>query len=205
MDTLGHLFGSAARVKILRLFLFNPAFVFDTEVIAARTKTPRQALSRELVLLEKAHVLRRRKVTEEKAIKKGRRTIRKRKKIIGFLLDQNFEYVLSLQNLLLNAPLRHDEVVKKLCRAGKVKLIILSGVFMNDFDGRADLLIVGDGLRQKILARAVRSLEAELGKELRYVVFSREEFQYRLSVYDKLVRDILDYPHTKILDRLRLE
>jgi hypothetical protein len=45
-------------------------------------------------------------------------------------------------------------------------------------------------------------MEAEIGKELRYAYFSTDEFRYRLSMYDKLIRDILDYPHRVLLDKL---
>jgi hypothetical protein len=41
-----------------------------------------------------------------------------------------------------------------------------------------------------------------VGKELRYAFFSTDEFKYRMSMYDKLVRDILDYPHKVLLDKL---
>ena len=50
----------------------------------------------------------------------------------------------------------------------------------------------------------IEGLEAEIGKELRYAAFETGEFNYRLGMYDKLVRDILDYPHTVVLDRLGL-
>ena len=48
----------------------------------------------------------------------------------------------------------------------------------------------------------IKNLEAEIGKELRYVYFSTEDFKYRLSMCDKLMRDILDYPHKKVLNKL---
>jgi len=44
-------------------------------------------------------------------------------------------------------------------------------------------------------------LEAEIGKELVYAVFSSKDFSYRLGMYDRFVHDILDYPHEKILNR----
>ena len=49
------------------------------------------------------------------------------------------------------------------------------------------------------------SIEAELGKELRYAVFETPDFQYRLGIYDKLIRDIFDSEHQKIIDKLGIE
>jgi hypothetical protein len=41
-----------------------------------------------------------------------------------------------------------------------------------------------------------------MGKEIRYSAFETGEFQYRLGMYDKLIRDVLDYPHETVLDKL---
>ena len=43
-------------------------------------------------------------------------------------------------------------------------------------------------------------LEAEIGKELAYAVFDTPDFLYRANMYDKLVRDVIDFPHEKVLD-----
>ena len=66
------------------------------------------------------------------------------------------------------------------------------------------MLIVGDRLKKNILAQIIKGLEAEIGKELDYVVLDTEEFKYRLDMYDKLVCDILDLPHMKLLDNEQL-
>ncbi len=65
-----------------------------------------------------------------------------------------------------------------------------------------DILAVGDRLDEKKLGNAVRALEAELGRELRYAAFSTEEFKYRRGVYDRLIRDVFDYPNRIPLDRM---
>ena len=64
------------------------------------------------------------------------------------------------------------------------------------------LLVVGDGIKHGKLENVIHTLEAEIGRELRYTVFDTPDFHYRLSIYDKLVRDILDYPHIKVVDKL---
>ena len=73
---------------------------------------------------------------------------------------------------------------------------------MHDRDSRVDILVVGDHLKQTKLLSIVSSIEALLGKELRYAAFETTDFQYRLSIYDKLIKDILDYQHEKILNKL---
>jgi hypothetical protein len=47
-------------------------------------------------------------------------------------------------------------------------------------------------------------MEAERGKELVYAYLETQDFQYRLGMYDKLIRDILDYPHQVLLDKISI-
>ena len=81
---------------------------------------------------------------------------------------------------------------------------MISGVFLHDRDSRVDILVVGDHLKAAKLSSIISSIEAKLGKELRYAAFETTDFQYRLSIYDKLIKDILDYQHKKILNKLGL-
>ncbi|MFC1802298.1 hypothetical protein ACFLY7_02555, partial [Patescibacteria group bacterium] len=116
-----------------------------------------------------------------------------------------FTYLKPLRSLLINTEhFQGDDINKKLKKTGKIKLVVLSGVFIHDKDSRVDILIVGDSLKKNLLERAVGDFESELGRELKYVFFDTNDFKYRLDVYDKLVRDILDYPHKKILNKLNI-
>ena len=83
-----------------------------------------------------------------------------------------------------------------------MKLIVLAGVFLQQEDSRVDILIVGDEVKKKAVENTLRSIEAEVGKELSYALFETPDFLYRLSVYDKFVRDILDFPHEKIMNKI---
>ena len=67
-----------------------------------------------------------------------------------------------------------------------------------------DLLVVGDNLKQGQLETTIKTIESEIGREIRYAVFETSEFNYRYSIFDKLIRDILDYPHEKIINKLGL-
>ena len=66
------------------------------------------------------------------------------------------------------------------------------------------MLIVGDKMKRSKIEEEVRKLEAEIGTELVYAVFDTKEFIYRLDMYDKLVRDILDFPHEVIFQAKEL-
>jgi hypothetical protein len=64
------------------------------------------------------------------------------------------------------------------------------------------VLIVGNSLKKDILEKEMAILESEIGRELRYAVFSIEEYQYRITMYDKLIRDIMDNRYITIIDTL---
>lgn len=189
METLSKLFGSETKVKIMRLFLFNPETFFEIGSIADRVKSGQRDVNREVLNLENAGLIRR---------KKNHNSRRN-----SFCLNPQFSYLAPLQNFLINVePFKSKELIKRIGKLGAVKLIVISGVFMKELESRADILIVGDHIKKSSLDNTIKKLESEIGKELRYVCFSIEDFKYRLSMFDKLIRDILDYPHKKILNRL---
>jgi hypothetical protein len=187
METLSKLFGSEVKVKIMRLFLFNPETVFTTNDIAERAQEQLSKVRREVSNLEKTGLIKNRS-------KGGKR---------GFVLNSTFSYMKPLQNFLINIePFKPNELVKRLSKLGSIKLIITAGVFIQNPESRADLLVVGDNVKRKTLENTIKTLESEIGKELHYAYFTTEDFKYRLGIYDKLIRDILDYPHKKVLNRL---
>jgi hypothetical protein len=125
---------------------------------------------------------------------------------LGYQLDSKFLYLQPLKNLLVTASLHADEnLVKKLAPVGKLKLLMASGVFLREWDTRVDLLIVGDELNMAKLETIMKNLEAEVGKEMIYSAFETEEFEYRYGIHDRLVRDIIEAPHTTLIDKLGLE
>lgn len=187
-DPLQKLFGSAARVKLLRLFLFNPKLFFTVPDAASRSRVTERTARSEIGLFSSIKLIKR---VPSRQRSGGR-----------FTLNQDFPYVSVLQELLLNTPERSKELYERLRGAGALKLIVVGGIFAGEWEGRLDILIVGDRVSDKKIRTRVRALEAELGKELRYALLSTQDFLYRLNMSDKLVRDVLDYPHKVVFDRL---
>ncbi|MEX0651963.1 MAG: hypothetical protein WD509_00605 [Candidatus Paceibacterota bacterium] len=203
MDILEKLFGSAARVKILRLFLFNEGDQFENADIAKRARVSSASVRTETLMMERIGLIKRRVFYTQ--IKKGSGVHAKvvKKKVRGWTLDSKFKYLAALRSFLLTAtPIGQNQIIKRLNTAGKPKLVIIAGAFIQDYDGSIDLLVVGDGMSDAKLESAVRGIESEIGKELRFALFSTEDYKYRMNIYDKLLRDVFDYPHQTILDRL---
>ena len=59
-------------------------------------------------------------------------------------------------------------------------------------------------MRRARIEEGIKKLEAEIGAELTYAMFDTKEFLYRINMYDKLVRDILDYPHEVMFETKEL-
>lgn len=184
----------------MRLFLFNPSDSYDKKDVVKKSKVSMSTANSIMRQIEEAGMIKR------KIFFKAGKKKNKKIKTNGWILDPNFPHLISLQNLLLNKELLTDnQIIKKIQKTGKIKLIVLSGVFVNRMeDSRVDILIVGDKINKNSLERAVQDMESQIGKELSYAVFDSNEFCYRLDICDKLVRDILDYPHKKILKKTDL-
>lgn len=203
MDTLTAIFGSEAKVKILRLFLFSPETPFFAEEIALKTKCPAAAVRKELSALARANVIKNKTTSKDIEVWNKRKISVKKKHGSAFVLNTSFHHLEPLKNLLTVSSVTADQsLVKRFSKVGKLKLLLASGVFTQNWDSRVDILIVGDDMSLAKIETVIRDIEAEIGKEIAYSAFETQDFEYRLGMHDRLVRDIIDYPHVTLLDRL---
>lgn len=198
---MSKLLGSPARTKLLRLFAFNPERVFDRDMVVRVSRITPDTASRELAALARAEVIKR-KTYYKDVVRPGSKTAKKRK-TIGWILNQNYLFIDALTRFLRDTlSISSVDVRKRLRGAGSIKLLVLSGILVGEKSGGVDMLIVGDRLNEQHVYNAVCALEAECGQEIRYSVMTTEEYRYRRRVRDKLVRDIMDFPHHEVIDRL---
>jgi len=206
MDTLTAIFGNEVKVRVLRLFLFNETTIFLVKEITEKTKSVSNLVKKELGILEKAEVIKARKVSKEIQVTQGKKVIQKKVEGMGYVLNNKYPYLNPLKNLLTITSLSVDEsLTKRFNNAGKIKLFVVAGVFTQNWDSRVDLLVVGDDLNLSKIEIVIKNIEAEIGKEIAYSAFETQDFEYRIGIHDRLVRDILDYPHVTLLDRLGIE
>ncbi len=203
MDILAQLFGSATRVKLLRLFLFNSEVAFSLGDVARRTKTLSGEVRKEITKLIAMGLVKKRSVVREIHSKKNKKAGVRKVHELGYSLDQKFPYLQALKNLLITVSLHADDsLIKKFASVGKIKLFIASGVFIQEWETRVDLLVVGDDINMAKLESVMKVIESEVGKEIAYSAFETEDFEYRVGIHDRLIRDILDSPHTVLIDRI---
>lgn len=203
---LEKLFGSSARVKIIRLFLSNTEDVFLLEDVSRRAKVNTPIAKRELSLLKSIEMIKQiEQISDEQIKLKDGTTKIKKKKNIGYHLNALFPFVHALKGLFLNAaPINKEEMLKEINTIGKIKLVVFSGIFTNRENSRVDLLLVGDSMKEIKLDKVLKNIEANIGKEIVYAVFKTDDFLYRLRMYDRFIRDILEYPHEKAVNKLNI-
>jgi hypothetical protein len=205
-EPLAILFGGKDRLKIIRLFVGNPHTAFDVSAIAHKTEESTKTVKKNLEVLKSISLIVPQKFTTEVQKKVRGKVMVSKIKVAGFVLNKSFEYLNHLSEFLVKTTsIGNAEIEKRLRSAGKIKLILVAGIFIQDPESRVDIFIVGTGLKKKTIERAIKGFEAELGRELRYSAFEATDFKYRLDMYDKLVRDVIDYPHRVVLDKIGIE
>jgi hypothetical protein len=83
---------------------------------------------------------------------------------------------------------------------GNVELAIYTGQFTRDVAAEVDILIVGDINRTR-LANFIAIVETDEGKELRYTLMDKKEFDYRLQIKDRFITDILTSKMQVLVDK----
>jgi len=196
-DPLAILFGSQARVKLLRFFLFNPSKEFTFDDISKRARLVRRTARTETSALEKAGVIVKRTMYVPIDGKS------KKMKVLGFALDKSFPELQALQTFLFEtAPIDGKNLLTHLRKSGTIDFLVVAGVFVREFDQQLDVLISMKKISQAKVEKAIRALESEIGVEIRFAVMSNEDLLYRVGMYDKLTRDLFDYKHQVPVDKI---
>lgn len=196
-DPLVTLFGSPAKIKLLRLFVFNPTLTLPFDDIARRAKLVRRTARTELSALERADIVRKKQVYTEVSGKN------KKQRVQAYTLNEKSEVLPALQEFLFQtAPINGKTLMQHVRKSGRFDCVVATGAFMQEFDRRVDVLLASKKVTPVKVENAIRGLEAELGIEIKYAFLPTDELQYRLGMNDKLIRDVFDYPHHIFVDRV---
>lgn len=181
----------------MRLFLLNPEQPFDTSDIATRSRLTPSVSRQTVTQLIGMRLIKKKSFIKETTTARG---ATKRKRVQGYILNTEFRYIKELKQFLIEGEVfKHEDLVRRFRPAGRIHMLVVSGIFVQTTPSRLDLLIVGDHLKKPLIQKAVMVLESEIGRELSYVVFDTADFNYRVSMYDKLIRDVFDYPHERLI------
>lgn len=196
-DPLSILFGSTARVKLLRFFLFNPSKEFTFDDMCKRARLVRRTARTEITALERAGVITKRTIYIVLPEKE------KKSKAVGYGLNKKFPELQALQTFLFEtAPIDGKTLLLHLRKAGIIDLLVVAGIFVREFEQQLDVLIAMKKISQAKIETAIRSLESEIGIEIRFAVMTSDDLLYRVGMNDKLTRDVFDYKHQILIDKI---
>lgn len=186
-EILEHLFGSKSRSRLLRFFVLNPGQEVTMKDLKKKMSIDGRRIRGDLSAFLRIDLI--------------KQTTRKKEKY--FSLNESFPYYTELRNLFIKANTYPQcKELKRINEAGRVKLIMISGIFLNYDKSRLDILVVCDDMSRTKLAKAVEIIEAEIGKEVRYMAMTSDELNYRLDMMDRFLIDFLSSPHDIVVNKV---
>ncbi len=199
------LFDSTIKVKLLRLFFRNANNRYTLDEVIKKIHSDPSSTRYQLRKLRKIGLLKssiiRIEPSEEE--KKGAKRIGRERRL--YQVNQLFQFYQELKSLILKStPEVKNKLVSELRKIGKMKLVLITGVFMNVDNTKVDLLVVSDDVQRLKLVQVIKSIEAEMGHEIRYAAMNQQEFEYRLDMFDNFVRALTQVPHEKLIDKIKV-
>ena len=223
---LGKLFGSNTRVKILKLFLLHPEEKYYIRQLARDLKSQVNSVRRELENLEEFGLLVsntgmgeenifQQSLEEKKSLEKllrGEIVNAAPKKVEMasasggekkyYQANKNFVLFEEIKALIIKAQVLYEkDFIKKLNKLGSPKLFILTGVFINNHHSPTDMLIVGR-INKDRLAKVIKDLEKEMGRQINYTLMDMKEFKYRKDITDVFLYSILEGSKIVVVDEI---
>jgi len=172
---------------LIRFFLLNDKVALTSSEVAEKNKLRPKEARRALRSLVKIDML--------------REHTRRRRKI--YSLNRGFVYLLPLSRLIsASNTFNQCKNLSRLRRSTAVKYAAVSGLFTDNTKASADLFIVVSDARRAKIQRAVEYIEAEVGKEVRYVLLDVDEFRYRMEMLDRFLKDFFDGEYEEVVNKI---
>jgi len=190
---LEKLLDSVPKARILRIFMQNPGQSFTFDMIVQKSNVKGVQVRREINTLLKLGIISEKKMKTKKT------------KTLVYVVNQDFEIFQELRNLIIKSSVvSKKNLLRKLKKLGRIRLAMIAGTLINNDRGRTDLLLVADDITKGKMERFLSELESEIGKQVHYTLMTKDEFIYRTNMYDRFLRDILEAPHEKLINRLNI-
>lgn len=200
---LEYLFGSKTRFKLLKIFFREPIERYFVRQLGRLTETQINAVRRELDLLLRSGIISEVELVESERRSKNASAGGSLRKY--YTLNVGSTIYPELRDLLLKDQLIGERqfVAELKEKGGEIDLIVLSGRFTGDKTAKTDILLVG-AVREGVVEKIVSQAEKDLGFEVRYTIFSKEEFSDRRRMMDKFLYSIFEADHLIIEDKFKL-
>jgi hypothetical protein len=203
MKELAELFGGIDRLLVIKYILAEPKSVHTGKSIAEGTGLDGRGMRSILSSLRRAgfvvEVLSR---PIEKDKKKKRNQNKDESK---WKLNSHAPYLHALESILRpSSSVSDEQLIETFSSIGRLQMLVLSGMFL-DLDREEypiDMLVVADRLNEEKADTLFDQFESEIGEEVRYVLLTHEEYEYRKEMRDKLLREFFSDPHRVVVNKL---
>lgn len=195
--TLEILFDSSPKIRLIRFFVRNTDNFYSAPEIAKKLRLPLAKVNPAIKDFELAGFLKKKSIRVK--LKKGS------VKRIGYVMDSDFYLAEELKNIVVKTmPYTEEKMTKDFLKLGKMKLVVLAGIFLNSDKKRVDLFLVGDKINKRRLNNLISNLEVQIGKSIDYSLMDTKEFNYRYKMFDRFVRDIFEYPNKRLIEKIKI-
>lgn len=188
------LFGSKTRVKLLSLFFNNPGRPFYVREITRKIDEQINSVRRELANLLSVGL-----VSSDGSNNR-----------LYYEVNPKYEYYEQLRSIFTTMPVKstdpvvketreEDKIIKRLRSTGSITFAFLTGTFARETRTNVDIFVVGD-INKARLAKVVAEMEKDMGRELNYSALTPDEYQYRLSLNDRFITNVLEARKIVIID-----
>jgi len=185
-DTLSCLFGEI-KAKLLRIFFLREGLPVPQKFIFKKIPVSSRKIKKEINDLLQAGLL-----------KKERR-----KKDIFFSLNHKSPFFPEIKAIVFKTgPLFLKEILKVVKNQRQIKLLLISGIFLEEKRSPIDLLLVGNSPQKKIEA-LIKKIEKNIGREIRWSYFDVEEYKYRKEMGDHFLKEIFELPNKILFDKIK--
>ncbi len=193
------LFGSKTRVKLLQLFYGNPNRSFYVREITRKIDEQINSVRRELANLLSIGII----VSDNTNNR------------LYYEVNQSYDFYEPLLAIFgqagtnrqaENSSKKQPAVAlvsseqDRLKALGHLELVMYTGQFTRDDSSGIDMLLVGD-INQHALQKFISELEAQEGKDIRYAVMAKQEFDYRRQIKDRFITTVLDAKKQVLIDK----
>lgn len=177
---LKRIFTSNTRIKLLTLFVLNEDEEFYIRELTRKLDEQINSVRRELDNLKKLGLL--------------RSKLKNRKKF--YLVNKSFSIYPELKNIIKKSMSEDTDISKELEKLGEIKLLILSGVFIDKPTDPVDMLIVGHIDREKLTHYLNHELSTT--RPVKFAIISEDDFRYRINLNDKFIKELTQNKENKI-------
>ncbi len=169
------LFSSQTRMKLLEVFLLHPEEEYFIRQLTRLLKEQINSIRRELENLHKIGLVKSRHKNRKKYYK----------------TDTTFVFYPELKNMF-GKEVKGGEgpTVTALKNLPGVNFLLLAGSFVGT-QSKVDILIVGDARKEVV---ELLLTQDPTMKNVKYSLFSKADFLYRLSLRDRFILEIVDDP-----------